>query len=116
MRMNADRATMTVRLPRLCLAFLMASLLAGCSWPVMFRVEVDEPITGGKLTLNGKSAALMKNVDGAYWAKWNGSDAAGEVEVRYPDGSTATCQIGYVTHGMGIQTIQVRRRHCEWIE
>jgi hypothetical protein len=80
----------------------------------MFRVYVDEPIATGTLTLNGHSARLMANVDGAYWAKWNGADAGGQIEIRYRDGGEAFCHIGYVTNGMGIQTVRVRKRVCSW--
>ncbi|MGE3692861.1 MAG: hypothetical protein AB7F98_15915 [Novosphingobium sp.] len=79
----------------------------------MFRVQVDEPVVGGVLVLNGHSAKLMHNVDGAYWAKWNGSDASGTVEVQYPDGSKTICQVGYVTHGMiEPQEFVIERRKC----
>jgi hypothetical protein len=92
---------------------LAALLLVGCSPPVMFSVEADEPITGGELTLNGKSARLMKNVDGAYWAKWNGADADGFIIVHYGDRSSARCRIGYVTSGMtDIQQFKVTGRTC----
>jgi hypothetical protein len=88
-------------------------MLAGCSPPVMFRVEVDEPISGGELTLNGNSVKLMKNIDGAYWAKWAGADAGGEIIVHYADGMSARCEIGYVTHGMtDIQDFRILRRAC----
>ena len=80
----------------------------------MFRVYVDEPVAGSTLTLNGQSARLMNNVDGAYWAKWNGADAHGRIDITYPDGGKATCRIGYVTSGMGIQNVSVRRRVCTW--
>ena len=80
----------------------------------MFRVEVDEPIAAGSLSLNGNSARLMKNVDGAYWAKWNGSDASGRIDIVYPDGGKAFCRIGYVTQGMGTQTLSIRNRVCNY--
>ena len=97
------------------LLLLPAILLSSCSSPVMFRVDVDEKIEGGTLTLNGKSADLMKNVDGDYWAKWNGSDADGEIKIVFPDGKTTTCRIGYVTPGVGIQEFAVRHRQCEQV-
>lgn len=74
--------------------------LSGCSVPVMFSVTVDEEVSGGALTLNGKRAPLMRNVDGAYWAKWDGPDASGKIEFVFPDGAKAVCEIGYVTRGM----------------
>jgi hypothetical protein len=87
--------------------------LSGCSVPVMFSVSVDEEIRGGTLTLNGKRAPLMRNVDGAYWAKWEGSDASGTIEVVFPDGGKAVCEIGYVTHGMtDVQAYEVIDRTC----
>ncbi len=93
-------------------ALLMFSL-SGCSVPVMFSVSVDEEVSGGTLTLNGKRAPLMRNVDGAYWAKWDGSDASGTIEVVYPDGTKAVCEIGYVTHGMtDVQKYAVIDRQC----
>jgi hypothetical protein len=80
----------------------------------MFRVHVDEPILGGELVLNGRAARLMKNVDGAYWAKWSGSDASGEISIAYADGMSVKCTVGYVTNGMtDIQNFEVRRRRCE---
>jgi hypothetical protein len=80
----------------------------------MFRVIVDEPIVGGDLTLNGRSAHLMHNVDGAYWAKWTGSDASGQIVIRYADGANTTCRVGYVTRGMTeIQDFEITRRECE---
>ena len=92
-----------------------AGLLVSCSPPVMFSVAADEPIERGKLTLNGNSVELMKNVDGAYWAKWNGSDAHGTIEIVYPDGAVVTCRVGYVTQGMGIQEFSVQDRQCEHV-
>jgi hypothetical protein len=79
----------------------------------MFRVDVDEPIEHGKLTLNGNSADLMKNLDGAYWAKWSGSDARGTIEIVFPDGGATTCRVGYITNGMGVQDFSIRNRRCE---
>lgn len=98
---------------RLFAAVTMASSLTACSPPIMFSMEVDEDIAGGTLTLNGASASLMRNVDGAYWAKWNGSDASGTIEVVYPDGAKAVCEVGYVTRGMGdVQKYAVVDRKC----
>ena len=85
---------------------------SSCSLPVMFRVEVDEQVVGGRLFLNEKSARLMRNADGAYWGKWTGSDASGRIEIDYPDGSVVVCKIGYVTHGLEIQDFQIRKRNC----
>ena len=90
-------------------------LLSACSPPVMFRVDVDEQVKGGTLTLNGNSADLMKNLDGNYWAKWNGSDADGDIRIVFPDGQTTTCHVGYVTQGMGIQEFEIRHRQCEQV-
>lgn len=88
-------------------------LLAACSPPVLFAVDVDEPIEGGTLTLNGHSARLASNVDGAYWATWDGSDADGQIEVRFADGSTTHCPVGYVTNGMTeVQRYRVKARKC----
>jgi hypothetical protein len=81
----------------------------------MFRVDVDEKVDGGTLTLNGTSAHLMKNVDGSYWAKWDRSDADGEIQIMFPDGGTTTCRIGYVTHGLTVQEFVVRSRRCEQV-
>lgn len=78
----------------------------------MFAVAVDEPIKGGMLTLNGRSAALIHNVDGAYWGKWTGPDADGRIEIRYPDGAVVHCALGYVTPGMEAQRFSVTRRVC----
>lgn len=89
-------------------------LLAGCSPPVLFAVEVDEPIAGGSLTLNGHSAKLMRNVDGVYWAKWSGSDADGRIDVAFADGASASCRVGYVTRGMTeVQRFSVKARKCQ---
>ncbi len=90
-----------------------AAVLQGCAPPVMFAVDVDEPIDGGTLTLNDQSAKLMQNLDGSYWAKWEGSDASGSIMIRYPDGKSTICPVGYVTHGM-IPPIEfeVRERKC----
>jgi uncharacterized protein YfaP (DUF2135 family) len=82
----------------------------------MFSVSVDEPVEGGQLVLNGRSADLMLNADGDYWAKWDGSDASGQIRVRYPDGGLATCQVGYVTPGMlEVQHYAVVDRNCQQI-
>lgn len=92
---------------------LLMPLLAACQQPVMFSVSVDEPVKGGRLILNGKSANLMRNVDGHYWAKWNGADASGRIDIEFPDGSIASCRIGYVTNGMlEIQHYAVTDRLC----
>lgn len=97
---------------RFVAALLMLSL-PGCSIPVMCSVTVDEEVSGGTLTLSGKSARLMRNVDGAYWARWDGSDASGTIEVVYPDGAKAVCEVGYVTHGMtDVQAYAVVDRQC----
>ncbi|MBY6217559.1 hypothetical protein [Qipengyuania aquimaris] len=90
-----------------------ALILSACSPPVMFAVDVDEEIDRGNLVLNGDAAALMKNTDGAYWAKWDGSDASGYIELIYPDGETVRCEVGYVTQGMrDVQSFEVRERAC----
>ena len=98
---------------------LLGSVLliaVSCSEPVMFSVNVDEQIVGGTLILNGRSARLMKNLDGAYWAKWNGSDASGRIEILYPDGGSITCNVGYVTNGMrDIQMFSVTDRVCQQV-
>ena len=98
----------------MAIALVLAMLLIeSCSLPVMFRVEVDEAIDHGTLTLNGRSVGLMKNVDGAYWAKWNGSDASGQIDIVFTDRAGASCAVGYVTHGISdIQQFLVRRRRC----
>ena len=104
------------RFRRVCLILLAGftlAFVAGCSRPVMFRVQVDEAVLGGKLTLNGNSARLIKNVDGAYWAKWDGNYASGEILVEYPDGATVKCQIDHVTHDMTeIQDFRILQRRC----
>ena len=92
---------------------ISAVFLSGCSPPVMFAVDVDEKIDGGNLVLNGKAAALMKNADGAYWAKWDGSDASEFIELIYPDGEAVRCEVGYVTHAtLDVQTFEVKGRTC----
>jgi len=78
----------------------------------MFRVDVDEEIVGGNLILKGRSARLIKNIDGAYWVKWNGGDAGGRIDIVYPDGRNISCRVGYVTHGMGVQRFSVKKRLC----
>ena len=89
-------------------------LLASCSPPVLFAVEVDEPIKGGVLTLNGHSAKLMRNIDGRYWAKWDGPDADGRIDVKFVDGASASCRVGYVTNGMtDVQRFRIFARKCE---
>ncbi len=98
---------------KLIAMLLLFGALAACSPPVMFRVAVDEPSVGGTLTLNGASAELMHNVDGNYWAKWDGSDADGQIDVRFPDGGHVVCRIGYVTKGMQIQNYEIVHRQCE---
>ncbi len=95
------------------LAVFALLALPSCSPPVMFSVDVDEEIAGGTLTLNGSSARLERNADGTYWAKWDGSDASGQITLEYPDGSTARCEVGYVTHGIKEQRYQVVDRECE---
>ena len=91
--------------------------LSACSPPVMFSVSVDEEIRGGTLTLNGASAPLMHNIDGAHWAKWDGSDASGRIEVVFPDGAVTVCEIGYVTHGMlEVQAFAVVDRQCSQLD
>lgn len=91
-------------------------LVSSCVLEPMFAVDVDEPVESAKLTLNGNSANMMKNVDGRYWAKWGGSDAGGSIDIFYPDGAVTKCEIGYVTHGHGvpeIQSFEVKNRKCE---
>jgi len=94
---------------------LIYLFLEGCALPTMFSVSVDEPVKGGTLTLNGRSANLIHNIDGAYWAKWNGSDASGTIRVIFPDGKSTICRIGYVTPGMGIQRFEVLNRRCNQV-
>ena len=101
---------------RVSLIVIAALMSSSCSLPVMFSVNVDEPIVGGTLTLNGGNASLMKNVDGAYWAKWGGSDASGQIAVVFPDGARAVCKVGYVTNNMtDIQRFSVKDRKCEQV-
>jgi len=101
-----------------CLSFLAILVLgvAGCSPPVMFRVQADEPIESGRLILNGRSADLMRNVDGAYWAKWDGADASGQIELFFAGGRTVRCEIGYVTNGLiEVQEFVVESRRCRQV-
>ncbi len=101
---------------RLSLPTILLLSLAACSPPVMFSVSVDEPVEGGRLVLNGRSADLMQNVDGNYWAKWDGADAHGQIEIQYPDGTMTACEIGYVTNGLqNVQQFAVTDRTCEWM-
>jgi hypothetical protein len=101
---------------RLITLTLLLAGLSACSPPVMFSVSVDEEIRGGTLTLNGASAPLMRNVDGAHWAKWDGSDASGTIQIVFPDGATTACDVGYVTHGMtDVQTYVVADRVCSQV-
>lgn len=94
-------------------AGVLAALLSGCSMPPMFSVAVDEPIVGGRVTLNGGSAPLMKNLDGAYWAKWREVAAEGEMVVTFADGKTASCKITYVPGtSPQRQAYAVRHREC----
>ncbi len=94
-------------------AILLLLAVSACSPPVMFSVSADEDIRAGTLTLNGKSAPLMRNIDGAHWAKWDGSDASGVIEIVFPDGTTTVCEVGYVTHGMmDVQTYVIADRVC----
>ena len=82
--------------------------------PVTFKIEIDEPIAAGTLTLNGQSARLIKDVDGTYRAEWDGGDADGRIDLIYPDGGRSSCHIGYLTHSMGPQSVLVRKRVCRW--
>lgn len=92
---------------------VLAALLAGCTMPPMFSVEVDEPIAGGRITLNGGSAKLMKNLDGAYWAKWREVVAEGDMVVTFADGKTASCKIAYVPGtSPQRQAYAIRDRKC----
>ncbi|MBU7580973.1 MAG: hypothetical protein KAF27_10970 [Porphyrobacter sp.] len=101
---------------RLAAPILLLTGLSACSPPVIFSVSVDEDIRSGTLTLNGASAPLMRNVDGAHWAKWDGSDASGTIRIVFPDGATAVCEVGYVTHGMmDVQTYVVADRVCSQV-
>ena len=94
----------------------MLLIAASCSMPVMFKVNVNERIVGGRLTLNGRSDRLMRSLDGAYWAKWNGSDASGSIEILYPDGEKVTCNVGYVANGIfDIQEFAVTDRVCQQV-
>lgn len=97
------------------LVALALAALAGCSQPAMVRVEADEAVEGATLVLNGRSAPLIKNVDGAYWGKWNGGDADGLIEVRFAVGATAVCRVGYLSSGMGVQEFRIDRRQCRQV-
>ena len=89
------------------------ALLAGCPMPPMFSVAVDEPIVDGRMTLGGASAPLMKNLDGAYWAKWRDEAAEGELVVIFADRKTVSCKIAYVPGGSAQhQAYAIRNRKC----
>ena len=94
-------------------AGLAAALLNGCSMPPMFSVAVDEPIIGGRITLNGGSAGSMKNLDGAYWAKWREVAAEGEMVVTFADGNIVSCPIAYIPGSSPQrQAYAIRDRQC----
>lgn len=81
--------------------------------PPMFSVQVDEPIAGGTITLNGGTVPLMKNVDGAYWAKWREAVAEGKITVRFPDGKSVSCGVGYKPGSSPrMQVFAIRDRKC----
>jgi hypothetical protein len=91
----------------------LAALLAGCGMPPMFSVAVDEPIIDGLITLNGGSAKLIKNLDGAYWAKWREKAAEGELMVVFTDGKRASCKIEYAPgNSPQRQAFAIRNRKC----
>lgn len=93
-----------------------AILVSGCSPPVMFAVDVDEPIAGGTLMLNARFTELMRDAGGTYTARWDGADGSGSIAIRYPDGATISCRIGYVTNGLReVQRFVVRARQCEQV-
>lgn len=94
-------------------AGLVVALLSGCNIPPMFSVAVDEPILEGSITLNGGSAPLMKNLDGAYWAKWREVAAEGAMVVTFADRKTASCPIAYVPGSSPQrQAYAIRDRQC----
>lgn len=78
----------------------------------MVRVESDEPIRDGQLIVNGAAANLMKNADGAYWAKWTGADTEGRIEVHFLDGQATTCEIAHLRSEGVVQTFKVANRRC----
>jgi hypothetical protein len=81
--------------------------------PPMFSVAVDELVIDGRITLNGGSAKLMKNLDGAYWAKWREKVAEGELKVVFADGKSASCKIAYVPgRSPQRQAFAIRNRKC----
>lgn len=98
-------------------ALLFVTACSGATGSVPFRVDVDEEITGGTLMLNGEAVPLERQgYENSYTAEWTKSDASGEIVVTYPDGATARCEIGYVTHGMyKIQHYSVVARKCRAI-
>ena len=88
-------------------------LLACSDSAVMFKVEADEPIQTGELTLNGISAELQSDADGTQWGEWHGSDASGQIELTLTDGTIVRCPVGYVSHGLDVQHFVVSDRNCE---
>ena len=102
---------------RLQLVVIFALFVSSCATPPMFAVEVDEPIKSGTITLNDGSAPLIKNLDGAYWAKWTERDAKGKIVVLFPDGTETSCEISYaVGKSPQMQRFKVVFRQCMQIE
>lgn len=90
--------------------------LAACSRPVPFELEVDERISSADLVLNGKTSNFERHGYGPYKSEWNGSDASGQINILYPDGSRTTCQVGYVTHGITEpQRFRLENKACKQV-
>lgn len=81
--------------------------------PPMFSLAVDEPIIDGHIKLNDGTAKLIKNLDGAYWAKWREVEAKGEMAVTFADGKAVSCKIAYIPGtSPQRQAYVIRNRKC----
>lgn len=66
--------------------------------PHRFVVSADRQIQSAQLTLNDRTKEMQIDKKTA-WGSMNLSDASGNITVRFVDGTTTDCLIGYVTNG-----------------
>ncbi len=76
-----------------------AGLIAGCSGPHIFRVDLEgSQAVSAVLTINGEATGMVRS-DNGFAAFRTSGDGSGRIDIAFADGGRVTCPIGYVTNG-----------------
>lgn len=84
--------------------------------PHRFIVSLDEPARSAHLALgnaNGMTETLMAGGPIRFTASRDIGDASGSIRIKWPDGSTTDCPVGYITNGEAEpHLVAIHKRQC----